>query len=109
MTEISNEWGGNAIMQQSIQRWTLNLNWSDKKNKTKNRHGCFKIDSMFRTSVHVFFLICHALVAWLELSRAKLYRNDLKGNKNYEFPQGYVEGAFFFYAGWRALLSLLSL
>ena len=32
MTEISNEWGGNAIMQQSIQRWTLNLNWSDKKN-----------------------------------------------------------------------------
>ena len=31
-------WGGerNAIKQQSIQGWTLNLNWSDKKVKTKN-------------------------------------------------------------------------
>ena len=33
--EISNEWGGNAIKQQSIQGWTLNLNWSDKNNKDK--------------------------------------------------------------------------
>ena len=26
---------------------------------------------------------CHALIAWFELSRVKLYRNDLKGNKGY--------------------------
>ena len=25
----------------------------------------------------------HALKTWFELSRVKLYRNDLKGNKNY--------------------------
>ena len=31
----------------------------------------------------VFFPTCHALITWLELSREKLYRNDLKGNKNY--------------------------
>ena len=24
--------------------WTLNLNWSDKKVKTKNFHGCFEIE-----------------------------------------------------------------
>ena len=42
---------------------------------------------MFRTSVHVLFPdLCHALVTWLELSREKLYRNDLKGNENYELP-----------------------
>ena len=45
----------NAIKQQSIQGWTLNLNWSDKKVKTKNLLGCFEINSMFRTSVHDFF------------------------------------------------------
>ena len=86
--EISNEWGGNAIKQQSIRRdehWT----WTGatKIIKTKNWHGCFKTDSMFRTSVHVLFPdLCHALVTWLELSREKLYRNDLKGNENYELP-----------------------
>ena len=45
-----------AIKQQSIQEWTLNLNWSDKKVKTKNIIGCFEINSMFRTSVHGLFL-----------------------------------------------------
>ena len=29
---------------------------------------------------------CHALVTWLDLSRVKLYKNDLKGNKNCELP-----------------------
>ena len=38
-----------------MQGWTLNLNWSDKKVKTKNLLGCFEINSMFRTSVHGFF------------------------------------------------------
>ena len=45
-----------TIKQQSIQEWTLNLNWSDKKVKTKNIIGCFEINSMFRTSVHGLFL-----------------------------------------------------
>ena len=52
------------------------MNWSDKKVKTKNSQGCFKINSMFWTSVHV-------LISWFELSKVKLYRNDLKGHKNY--------------------------
>ena len=47
--------GGKAIKQQSKQEWTLNMNWSDKKVKTKNLHGCFEINSMFRTSVRGFF------------------------------------------------------
>ena len=56
--------------QQSIQGWTLNLTWSDKKVKTKNLLGCF-------------FPTCHALITWFELSRVKQYRNYLNGNKNY--------------------------
>ena len=48
-------WGGDAINKQSMQEWTLNLNWSGKKFKTKNRLGCFEINSMFRDSVHGFF------------------------------------------------------
>ena len=47
--------GVKAIKQQSKQEWTLNLNWSDKKVKTKNLPGCFEINSMFRTSVNDFF------------------------------------------------------
>ena len=45
---------------------------------------------MSRTSVHVFFfLTCHVLVKWFELSRVKLYRNYLKGNKDYfELAEG---------------------
>ena len=31
----ANGWGGNAIKQQSIKGWTLNLNWRDKKSKDK--------------------------------------------------------------------------
>ena len=45
---------GKAIKQQSIQEWTLNLNWSDKKVKTKNLLSFFEINSTFRTSVHGF-------------------------------------------------------
>ena len=59
------------------------LQWP-KKGKTKNWHDCFEMNSMFWTSVHCFFFpTCHALKAWFELSRVKLYWNDLKGNKNY--------------------------
>ena len=38
-----------------IQKWTLNLNWSDKKVKTKNILSCFEINPMFRTSAHGLF------------------------------------------------------
>ena len=43
----------------------------------------FRNISMFRTSEHGLFPTCHALITWFELSRVKLYRNELKGNKNY--------------------------
>ena len=43
-----------------------------------------KINSMFWTAVQFFlWLNCQVLKAWFELSRVNLYRNDLKGNKNY--------------------------
>ena len=41
-----------------------------------------KIISMFWTAAH-FFPTCRALKVWFELSWVNLYRNDLKGNKNY--------------------------
>ena len=59
------------------------MDWSDKIVMTKNCLGCFEINSMFWTSVHGFVPTCHALLTWFKLSRVKLYRNDLKGNKNY--------------------------
>ena len=69
------------MKRQSIQEWILNLNWSDKKVKTKNLLGCLFF-SMFRTSEHGFFPTCHAFITWFELSRVKLYRNELRENKN---------------------------
>ena len=45
---------GNNFKQKSIQEWTLNLNWSDKKVKTRNLLGCFEINSIFRTSADGF-------------------------------------------------------
>ena len=59
------------------------MNWSDKKVKTKNLFGCFEINLMFRTSEHGFFPTCPAVITWFGLSRVKLHRNELKGNKNY--------------------------
>ena len=46
---------------------------------------------MFRTSEHGLFPTCHALITWFELSRVKLYRNELKGNKNYFELAGDIE------------------
>ena len=40
-------------------------------------------NSMFRTSEHCFFPTFQWLKTWFELSRVKLCRNDLRGNKNY--------------------------
>ena len=54
--------------------------------------GCFEINSVLQTSVQwyiVFFCLtchdfCHDLLkTWFELLRVILYRNNLKGNKNY--------------------------
>ena len=42
------------LKQQSIRGWTLKLIWTDKKVKTKNWHGSFETNSMFRTSVNGF-------------------------------------------------------
>ena len=40
----------------------------------------------------IFFSTCHALKTRFELSRVKLFRNDVKGNKNYlEFHSGRFE------------------
>ena len=41
-------------------------------------HGRFEINAMFRTAVQFFSSTCHVLKTWFELTRAKLYRNDLK-------------------------------
>ena len=66
---------------------------ADKKLKltTKNWHGCFEINSVLRTSVQwytVLFPTSQVLKTWFELSRVKLYRNNLNGNKNYfELPR----------------------
>ena len=70
--------------QQSIQEWTLNLNWSDKKEKTRNRLGCFENVSDFSTRFFfVFFFPDLSLAYNMVRVIEKLYRNDLKGNKNY--------------------------
>ena len=40
-------------------------------------------NSMFRTPVHCFFPTFQGFKTWFELSRVKLYRNDLRRNKHY--------------------------
>ena len=53
-----------GIKEQSLineQGWTLNLSWSDIKVGTKNRHGCFEINLVFRTLLYLFFPTCHWL------------------------------------------------
>ena len=52
------------------------LEWP--KSKDKEFIRLFEINSMFRTSVDGFFPTCHALITWLELSRVKLCRNELR-------------------------------
>ena len=60
---------GKVIKQQSKQKWTLNLNWSDKKVKRKNLLGCLEINSMLRTSVHGFFPDLSRAYCWFSVSR----------------------------------------
>ena len=74
-------------MQQSLnkiqgQTIAVYLNWILSKKYRQRIHG--KINSMFRTPEHrLIFSTSHALENQCEFSRVKLYRNDLKGNKNY--------------------------
>ena len=76
------DWEGmQFIKQQGIQGWTLSLNRSDIKVKTKKWHGYFEINSMSRTLRHSFF--SRLVTCQFKSLRVKLYRNDLKGNKNY--------------------------
>ena len=66
-----------------ISTW-LNVvfNWTDKKGKTKNTRLLWnKTNVLSCCSLH--FPTNHELETWFEFSRVKLYRNDLKGNKNY--------------------------
>ena len=45
-------------------------------------------NSMYGTPVDCFFRLLR-LKTWFELTRVKLYRNDLRGNKNYfELEEG---------------------
>ena len=63
-------------VQSTIQGWTLNLNWSDKKVKTINKIQCFGFQYT------LFFLTCHALITWFLVIEDKIvYGNDLKGKK----------------------------
>ena len=44
---------------------------------------------MSRTLVRgIFFPTCHELKTWFQLSRVKLSRNDLRGNKTYFVKAG---------------------
>ena len=64
----------------NTQRWTLYLNWADK-NVRQGIHGYWNNFNVSDCST--LFSTCQALKAWFELSRANLYRDDLKENKNY--------------------------
>ena len=78
------------------QGWTLNLKWSDKKSNNKELTWlvCNKIIQCFGflySGTPFFFSACHVLKTWFELSGVKLYRNNLKGNKNYFEVSGRFE------------------
>ena len=63
------------------------LNWTDKKVRTKLSpysppYMVVTIILMFRTAAHCFTRACQVL-SMVRVIEGKLYRNDLKGNKNY--------------------------
>ena len=70
-----------AIKRQSIQEWTLNLNWSEKIVKTKNLFwNIFNVSDFSTPFLSRQLLRVYNMVLVIGV---KLYRNDLKGNKNY--------------------------
>ena len=59
--------------------------------KAKSCLGWFEINFVQYT---FFFPTCQALITWFELSRVKLYRNDIKGKKYCELAGGSsIEGS----------------
>ena len=66
-----------------ISTW-LNVvfNCTDKKVKTKNTRLLWNKTNVL-SCCSLLFPTNHELKTWFDLSRVKLYRNDLKGNKNY--------------------------
>ena len=57
------------------------LEWQKSKDKELTRSLWNKFN-VLDFSTRFFFLTYHALITWFELSRVKLCRNDLEGNKN---------------------------
>ena len=55
----------------------------DSPKRRDKEYMAVKLNSVIQTAVHFFFSTCQVLKTWFELSRVNLYRNDLKGNKNY--------------------------
>ena len=69
------------IKRQSIQEWTLNLNWSEKIVKTKNLFwNKFNVSDFSTPFLSRQLSRAYNMVLVIGV---KLYRNDLKGNKNY--------------------------
>ena len=66
------------------------LEWQKSKDKELTWLLWNKFNVLDFSTERFFFLTFHAPITWFKLSRVKLYRNDLKGNKNYlELAGGY--------------------
>ena len=63
-------------------RWIL-LECQNRKEKELTRLFWNKFNVFEFSPDTVFFPTCHGLKTWFEFSRIKLFRNDLKGIKNY--------------------------
>ena len=57
------------------------MNWSDKKEKTKNLLGCFEINSMFRTSVHGFFPVLSRAYNMVRVIEGEIVQKCAEGKK----------------------------
>ena len=77
-TILKTEWNNKAWLTSTELNIVFKFSRTDKKKKS-----WFEINSMFWTAVHYFISTCHVRKTGFELSRVKLYRNNLKGNKNY--------------------------
>ena len=75
-------WRKKAWLISTCMRLNVAFNWIDKKGKTKNTRLLWNKTNVL-SCCSLLFPTNHELKTWFELSRVKLYRNDLKGNKNY--------------------------
>ena len=78
--EISKWMGRNATKYTGMDT-EFELEWQKSKDKELTRLFWNKFN-VSDFSTRFFFLTCHALITWFKILRVKLYRNDLKGNKN---------------------------